>query len=91
MKGARAVKHGRAGTITLLAAAVLTVYALVGLASAGAEIERCSRTRQSLEEAAGALEAENAALEELLNAGRDEIIEKLARERLGFAYPGEEK
>ena len=90
-KGERAVKNARAALAALLAAAALSLYALAGILRAGAEIERCSRTRQSLEEAAGALETENAALEELLNAGRDELIEKLARERLGFAYPGEEK
>lgn len=90
MKGARAVKHGRAGTITLLAAAVLTVYALVGLASAGAEIERYSTARDALGERAVELEAANSELEAALRqdrADKDEIIEALARERLGLTYP----
>lgn len=36
--------------ITLLAAAALSLYALAGLAAAGAEIERYSRTRDALSE-----------------------------------------
>ena len=92
MKGARAVKHGRAGMITLLAAAALSLYALAGLAAAGAEIERYSRTRDALSERASELRRENAGLEELLREGRADrasVIEGLARERLGLVYPDE--
>ena len=86
------MKHGRAGMITLLDAAALSLYALAGLAAAGAEIERYSRTRDALSERASELRRENAGLEELLREGRADrasVIEGLARERLGLVYPDE--
>ncbi len=92
LKGARAVKHGRAGMITLLAAAALTAYALAGLASAGAEIDRYSETRDALAAKAQELEEANSELEGMLRQGRadkDGTIEALARERLGLTYPDE--
>lgn len=78
--------------ITLLAAAALSLYALAGLAAAGAEIERYSRTRDALSARAAELADSNAALEQLLRTGRadrDSVIEALARERLGLVYPDE--
>ena len=66
--------------------------ALAGLAAAGAEIERYSRTRDALSERASELRRENAGLEELLREGRADrasVIEGLARERLGLVYPDE--
>ena len=92
LKGAQAVKHGRAGMITLLAAAALTAYALAGLASVGAEIDRYGETRSALAERVRELEEANCELEARLNRGRadkNELIEALARERLGLRYPDE--
>ena len=89
-KGAQAVKRGRAGMITLLAAAALSLYALAGIVAARAEIERYSQTREALSARAQELEEANAGLEELLRQGRadrDSVIEELARERLGLVYP----
>ena len=91
-KGARAVKHGRAGMITLLAAAALSLYALAGLAAAAAEIDRYSETRDALGGEVEALENSNAQLEAKLRQGRaekDEVIEELARKKLGLVYPDE--
>ena len=53
-KGVLAVRLGRAGIITLLAAAALSLYALAGIAGAGAEIERNSRTREAFDAAVAA-------------------------------------
>lgn len=92
MKGVKAVKQARAGIITLLAAAALSLYALAGLAAASAQIERYSQTREELTARASELEEANAGMEELLRKGRtdrDSVIEALARERLGLVYPGE--
>lgn len=86
------MKHGRAGMITLLAAAALSLYALAGLAAAGAEIDRYSQTRDALSRQAEELRRDNAGLEELLRRGRADrasVIEELARERLGLVYPDE--
>lgn len=86
------MKHGRAGMMTLLAAAALSLYALAGLAAAGAEIERYSRTREALCARAAELTESNAALEQLLReaeADRESVIEELARERLRLVYPDE--
>ena len=88
------MKLTRAGTITLLAAAALSLYALAGMAAAWAEIERYSQTREAFSVKVQALEEENAALEAQLDAGRADkraIIEKLAREKLGYVYPGEQE
>ena len=76
--------------ITLLAAAALSLYALAGIVAARAEIERYSTARDALGERAVELEAANSELEAALRQGRadkDEIIEALARERLGLTYP----
>ena len=81
------MKHGRAGMITLLAAAALTAYALAGLASVGAEIDRYGETRSALAERVRELEEANCELEARLNRGRadkNELIEALARERLDY-------
>ena len=78
--------------ITLLAAAALSLYALAGLAAAGAEIDRYSQTRDALSRQAEELRRDNAGLEELLRRGRADrasVIEELARERLGLVYPDE--
>lgn len=90
-KGVLAVRLGRAGIITLLAAAALSLYALAGIAGAGAEIERNSRTREAFDAAVYKLDEECAALEALLSAGRKDraaIAERLAGERLGLVSPG---
>ena len=55
------MKNARAALAALLAAAALSLYALAGILRAGAEIERCSRTRQSLEEAAALVEVDEVA------------------------------
>ncbi len=84
------MRHGRAVTITLLAAAALGLYALAGLAAASAEIDRYSETRDALSGMVAAMEEANAELEAQLRQGRadkDTFIEALARERLGLEYP----
>lgn len=94
MKGVPAVKLGKARAMTFLAAAALSLYALAGIAAAGAEIERYSQTVEAFSEKARELKEENAELELLLREGRsdrDEIIEKLAGERLNLVLPGQSK
>lgn len=88
------MKLGKARAITFLAAAALSLYALVGIAAAGAEIERYSQTREAFSEMAQELKNENAVLESLLREGRsdrDKTMEKLAGERLNLVMPGQSK
>lgn len=85
------MKNARAGIVTLLIVAALSLYALANLTTTKAEIAACRAYRDELLAEAGALESENARLAaEAASGSEEEITERMARERLGLGYPGED-
>ena len=84
------MRRGRAGLITLLVIVALVLYALGSLASTRSQIERYALRADELLAEVNELERENAALEyETRRSSDDEMIEYIARNRLGLVYPGE--
>lgn len=85
------MRNARAGIVTLLIVAALSLYALASLASTKAETAEYETYRDELLAEAGALESENARLAAQAASGtEEETIERMARERLGLVSPGGE-
>ena len=83
------MKNARAGIVTLLIVAALSLYALASLASTKAEAAKYAAYRDELLAEAGALESENARLAaQAASDTEEETTERLARERLGLVSPG---
>ena len=81
-----ALRRARAVTITL--AAAVSLYALASLTATLAQTRACGLELAQLEVEAAQLEKENSGLLLLTQGGMDEdTAERLARERLGLAYP----
>lgn len=86
MKGVLALRHAKAVTITL--AAAVSLYALASLTATAAQLRDCGQELAELEAEARELEDERARLLLMTQGGTDEdTAERLARERLGLAYP----
>jgi cell division protein FtsB len=84
-----ALKNARAGLVTLLIVAALSLYALANLAATKAEAAEYEAYRDELLAEAGALESENARLAaQAASDTEEETTERLARERLGLVSPG---
>lgn len=76
----------------ILAALFLTVmgYAVISLSKMNARIAEAERTRDALAAEAQALAVNNASLEyEIAHCNDLDMIEKVAREKLGLILPGE--
>ena len=85
------MKNARAGIVTLLIVAALSLYALASLASTKAEAAEYEAYRDELLAEAGALESENARLTaQGDSAAEQEATERLAQERLGLSSGGED-
>lgn len=83
-----ALRRARAVMITL--AAAVSLYALASLTATAAELKACETELEGLGAEAEELEKENSRLLTLTQGGLDEdTAERLARERLGLAYPGD--
>lgn len=83
-----ALRRARAVMITL--AAALSLYALASLTATLTETKACGQELARLEAEAAQLEKENSGLLLMTQGGMDEdTAERLARERLGLAYPGD--
>ena len=83
------MRNARAGIVTLLIVAALSLYALASLASTKAEAAKYAAYRDEL--LAGALESENARLTAQRDpAAEQETTERLAQERLGLSSGGED-
>lgn len=81
-----ALRRARAVTITL--AAAVSLYALASLTATLAQTRACGLELAQLEVEAAQLEKENSGLLLMTQGGMDEdTAERLARERLGLAYP----
>ena len=71
-------------------AAALSLYALASLTATLTETKACGQELARLEAEAAQLEKENSGLLLMTQGGMDEdTAERLARERLGLAYPGD--
>ena len=77
---------GRARAVTITLAAAVSLYALASLAATKAETGACERELAALERSVAELEDENARLRSQTESGLDGA-ERLARQRLGLAYP----
>lgn len=85
------MRNARAGIVTLLIVAALSLYALASLASTKAEAAKYAAYRDELLAEAGALESENARLTAQGDpAAEQETTERLAQERLGLSSGGED-
>lgn len=86
------MRNARAGIVTLLIVAALSLYALANLASTKAEAAEYEAYRDELLAEVGALESENARLTAQADSGtEEETTERLVRDRLGLVSPGEEQ
>lgn len=86
------MKLRRFGILIILAVLFLTVmsYAVVSLSKMNARIADAEQTRDALAAEAQALAVSNASLEyEIAHCTDLDMIEKVAREKLGLILPGE--
>lgn len=77
-------------TLACIVAVALLLYSLTGFALIRKEIRELELTAAEAEKALSALEKENKTLRQRIEQGcSDEEMQRLARERLGLALPGE--
>ena len=83
------MRNARAGIVTLLIVAALSLYALASLASTKAEAAKYAAYRDELLAEAGALESENARLTEEAHPGPGGETAREAGERAGQSPAGQ--
>lgn len=86
------MKIRRFGIVIVLGAVLLAIlsYAVISLSMVNARLEAAARTRDALAAEVQALAVNNASLEyEIAHSGDLDMIEKVAREKLGLVLPGE--
>lgn len=83
------MRKARAGIVTLLVVAAISLYALASLAATRAEIAACKEYRDELLAEAGALESENARLTEEAHPGPGGETAREAGERAGQSPAGQ--
>ena len=86
------MKIRRFGISVVLGAVLLALlgYAVISLSMVNARIEAAEQTRSALAAEAQALAVSNASLEyEIAHSTDLDMIEKVAREKLGLVLPGE--
>ena len=86
------MKQRRSGIVIIMCLLMLTliVYAATSLSRMNARIEEAELAKEALADEALALAVSNAALEyEIEHSGDLDMVEKVAREKLGLVLPGE--
>lgn len=86
------MKIRRFGIVVVLGAVLLSIlgYAVISLSVINARLETAKQTRSALAAEAQALAVSNASLEYKIAHCEDlDMIEKVAREKLGLVLPGE--
>ena len=86
------MKIRRFGIVIVLGAVLLAIlgYAVISLSAVNARIEAAMQTRDALAAEAQALAVSNTSLEYKIAHSEDlDMIEKVAREKLGLVLPGE--
>ena len=86
------MKHRRSGIVVVMGLVMLAliVYAVASLSRMNSRIEAAQQARDALAEEALALAVSNAALEyEIEHAGDLDMVERVARDKLGLVLPGE--
>jgi cell division protein FtsL len=88
--GARAVKIKKAGILTKIIVAVLSIYAVVTLLSIRAQIESAQKQNEELESQIAQQTKTNADLaDDIENSGNPDRIKEIARGKLGLVSEGE--
>ena len=86
------MKHRRSGIVVIMVLLMLglIVYAASSLSRMNARIEAAELAKEALAEEALALAVSNAALEyEIEHSGDLDMVERVARDKLGLVLPGE--
>lgn len=86
------MKIRRFGIVVVLGAVLLAVlsYAVISLSVVNTRLEAAQQTRDALAAEAQALAVSNASLEyEIAHSDDLDMIEKVARDKLGLVLPGE--
>lgn len=84
------MKFRKAGILTKIVIAGLLVYAIVGSISLRTQIVKAQEQQEALSIQASQLAAENAEMQyEIDNSTVPDVIESVARNRLGLVKPGE--
>ncbi len=86
------MKQRRSGIVIVMGLLMLAliVYAATSLSRMNARIEAAQLAKEALADQALALAVSNAALEyEIEHSGDLEMVEKVARDKLGLVLPGE--
>ena len=86
------MKIRKFGIVIVLAAVLLVLmgYGVVTLSRVNTRVEEAKRTRDAMAAEAQALAVSNASLEyEIAHCNDLDMIEKVAREKLGLVLPGE--
>ncbi len=86
------MKQRRSGIVIIMCLLMLTliVYAATSLSRMNARIEEAELAKEALADEALALAVSNAALEyEIEHSGDLDMVEKVARDKLGLVLPGE--
>lgn len=86
------MKIRKFGIVIVLAAVLLTLmgYGIISLSQVNTRLEAAEQTRNELAAEAQALAVSNASLEyEIAHSTDLDMIEKVAREKLGLVLPGE--
>ena len=85
------MKQRRSGIVIIMCLLMLTliVYAATSLSRMNARIEEAQLAKEALADEALALAVSNAALEyEIEHSGDLDMVEKVARDKLGLVLPG---
>ena len=86
------MKQRRSGIVIIMVLLMMAVivYAAASLSRMNTRIEQAERAKDALAQEALALAVSNAALEyEIEHSGDLDMVEKVAREKLGLVLPGE--
>ena len=86
------MKQRRSGIVIIMCLLMLTliVYAATSLSRMNARIEEAELAKEALADEVLALAVSNAALEyEIEHSGDLDMVEKVARDKLGLVLPGE--
>lgn len=87
---AKRLKLRKTGVITIIVIAILIVYATITLTDLRGRIDDAEINRQQLQQQVSAETAENDELRHAVeNSEDDEVIEGIARDKLGMVMPGE--
>lgn len=90
MREARSVKFKRAGFSTKLIVLILLVYMAISLLTLRDQIASVQVQESQLTAQVAELRQKNASLEsDIANSENPELLEKIARERIGLVLPGE--